>query len=159
LDEAVEPGSAEAHVVATDHVVDAALGHRDQDVPCGGRPTVEEVDRWESTDSQRWRPRAARIVDGYRLPVIACGGRCHGSALLIAARSSGLAFDDDDSSDHVSAGEIPHLRSHGGRRACGGRARYRLRMGRELPIIQFEDRPGILDLSWGHPAPSLLPVQ
>ncbi|HEY7176270.1 MAG TPA: PLP-dependent aminotransferase family protein [Micromonosporaceae bacterium] len=32
-------------------------------------------------------------------------------------------------------------------------------MGRELPIIQFEDRPGILDLSWGHPAPGLLPVE
>jgi 2-aminoadipate transaminase len=30
--------------------------------------------------------------------------------------------------------------------------------GRELPIIQFEDRPGILDLGWGHPCPSLLPV-
>jgi 2-aminoadipate transaminase len=27
------------------------------------------------------------------------------------------------------------------------------------PIIQFEDRPGILDLSWGHPEPSLLPVE
>ncbi|HEY7175918.1 MAG TPA: PLP-dependent aminotransferase family protein [Micromonosporaceae bacterium] len=32
-------------------------------------------------------------------------------------------------------------------------------MGRDLPIIQFEDRPGILDLSWGHPAPNLLPVE
>lgn len=28
-----------------------------------------------------------------------------------------------------------------------------------LPILQFEDRPGILDLSWGHPHPSLLPVE
>jgi DNA-binding transcriptional MocR family regulator len=27
------------------------------------------------------------------------------------------------------------------------------------PVIQFESRPGILDLSWGHPRPGLLPVQ
>nr|WP_296064079.1 PLP-dependent aminotransferase family protein [uncultured Actinoplanes sp.] len=27
------------------------------------------------------------------------------------------------------------------------------------PVIQFEHRPGILDLGWGHPHPSLLPVQ
>jgi 2-aminoadipate transaminase len=26
-------------------------------------------------------------------------------------------------------------------------------------ILQFQDRPGILDLSWGHPAPSSLPVR
>jgi 2-aminoadipate transaminase len=28
-----------------------------------------------------------------------------------------------------------------------------------LPILQFKDRPGILDLGWGHPHPSLLPVR
>ena len=28
-----------------------------------------------------------------------------------------------------------------------------------LPILQFQDRPGILDLGWGHPHPSLLPVR
>jgi 2-aminoadipate transaminase len=28
----------------------------------------------------------------------------------------------------------------------------------ELPILQFEDRPGVLDLGWGHPHPDLLPV-
>jgi 2-aminoadipate transaminase len=28
-----------------------------------------------------------------------------------------------------------------------------------LPILQFQDRPGILDLGWGHPHWSLLPVQ
>lgn len=27
------------------------------------------------------------------------------------------------------------------------------------PVIQFEPRPGILDLSWGHPRPGLLPVR
>jgi DNA-binding transcriptional MocR family regulator len=27
-----------------------------------------------------------------------------------------------------------------------------------MPTIQFEDRPGVLDLSWGHPRPGLLPV-
>ena len=26
------------------------------------------------------------------------------------------------------------------------------------PVIQFEPRPGILDLGWGHPRPDLLPV-
>jgi DNA-binding transcriptional MocR family regulator len=29
----------------------------------------------------------------------------------------------------------------------------------ELPDIQYRDRPGIIDLSWGHPMPSLLPVE
>lgn len=28
-----------------------------------------------------------------------------------------------------------------------------------LPVLQFRDRPGILDLGWGHPHPSLLPVE
>ncbi|HKE67286.1 MAG TPA: PLP-dependent aminotransferase family protein [Micromonosporaceae bacterium] len=32
-------------------------------------------------------------------------------------------------------------------------------MSRGLPVVQFEERPGILDLSWGHPSPSLLPVE
>ncbi|GAB3155306.1 PLP-dependent aminotransferase family protein [Micromonospora sonneratiae] len=32
-------------------------------------------------------------------------------------------------------------------------------MERPAPIIQFEERPGILDLGWGHPLPSLLPVE
>jgi len=27
------------------------------------------------------------------------------------------------------------------------------------PVLQFVERPGILDLSWGHPHPSLLPVR
>lgn len=27
------------------------------------------------------------------------------------------------------------------------------------PVIQFEDRPGLLDLGWGHPRPALLPVR
>jgi 2-aminoadipate transaminase len=31
--------------------------------------------------------------------------------------------------------------------------------GSRLPILQFQDRPGILDLGWGHPHPSLLPVE
>lgn len=30
--------------------------------------------------------------------------------------------------------------------------------GRTPPLIQFEHRPGILDLGWGHPRPALLPV-
>lgn len=30
--------------------------------------------------------------------------------------------------------------------------------GTALPLLQFEGRPGILDLGWGHPNPSLLPV-
>jgi DNA-binding transcriptional MocR family regulator len=28
-----------------------------------------------------------------------------------------------------------------------------------LPLIQFVDRPGILDLAWGHPDPALLPTE
>lgn len=31
-------------------------------------------------------------------------------------------------------------------------------LGRGLPLLQFQERPGILDLSWGHPHASLLPV-
>lgn len=27
-----------------------------------------------------------------------------------------------------------------------------------LPLVQFETRPGLIDLAWGHPDPSLLPV-
>lgn len=30
--------------------------------------------------------------------------------------------------------------------------------GPRLPLLQFEDRPGILDLSWGHPQAALLPA-
>jgi 2-aminoadipate transaminase len=30
---------------------------------------------------------------------------------------------------------------------------------RRLPTLQFEDRPGILDLSWGHPHAALLPTR
>jgi DNA-binding transcriptional MocR family regulator len=32
-------------------------------------------------------------------------------------------------------------------------------MDRDLPITQYVDRPGVLDLSWGHPCPLLLPTE
>lgn len=32
-------------------------------------------------------------------------------------------------------------------------------MGQTPPIIQYVERPGILDLGWGHPNPSLLPTE
>lgn len=32
-------------------------------------------------------------------------------------------------------------------------------MDSALPVIQFKDRPGLLDLGWGHPHPSALPVE
>ena len=28
-----------------------------------------------------------------------------------------------------------------------------------LPVMQFRDRPGVIDLAWGHPGPDLLPVE
>lgn len=47
-----------------------------------------------------------------------------------------------------------------GRQAAStGPARARGRDSRQrLPILQFEDRPGILDLGWGHPHAALLPT-
>lgn len=32
-------------------------------------------------------------------------------------------------------------------------------MSEELPILQFRDRPAIIDLAWGHPHPAALPVE
>lgn len=31
--------------------------------------------------------------------------------------------------------------------------------GQVIPLVQFIDRPGVIDLAWGHPDPSLLPVE
>ncbi len=43
--------------------------------------------------------------------------------------------------------------ANGERRTSYGR---RMRAGQ--PILQYVDRPGLLDLGWGHPHPSLLPT-
>ncbi|HEY9289118.1 MAG TPA: PLP-dependent aminotransferase family protein [Candidatus Dormibacteraeota bacterium] len=31
--------------------------------------------------------------------------------------------------------------------------------GQVIPLVQFIDRPGVIDLAWGHPDPTLLPVE
>jgi len=32
-------------------------------------------------------------------------------------------------------------------------------MDQSVPLVQFVNRPGIIDLAWGHPNPDLLPVE